>query len=180
MSNTSKTSRAQRLEAFETVVRHYEVPLLRYAARVLNDPDAAQDVVQDSFLRLLRRWKGDMAPDGQMTNWLYRVVHNCAVDHVRKTARRSRLHRRAAAEHEQIVAPDRGDGSNVSDRARQAAAALQTLSLRERQLVVLKIYEEKSYKEMSAITGLATGNVGYILHHAMRKLARALEGDTPS
>ncbi len=159
-------------------MQHYESSLLRYAARVLNDPDAAQDVVQDSFIRLLRRWKGAMEPEGRMTNWLYRVVHNCAVDHVRKCARRSLLHRRAAAEQEPAVQPDRGPDSHVSDQAVRAAAALQALDLRERQLVVLKVYEEKSYKEISAITGLTIGNVGYILHHAMRKLARALEEDT--
>ncbi|MBL7076117.1 MAG: sigma-70 family RNA polymerase sigma factor [Kiritimatiellae bacterium] len=180
MTKPSKTSRAHRLEAFEAVVRHYESALLRYAARVLNDPDGAQDVVQDSFIRLLHRWKGEMEPSGQMTNWLYRVAHNCAVDHVRKIARRSLLHRRVAEEREQTVAPDRGQEFRVSDQAARAAAALQTLDLRERQLVVLKVYEEKSYKEIGAITGLSTGNVGYILHHAMRKLARALEGDTSS
>jgi RNA polymerase sigma-70 factor (ECF subfamily) len=180
VSKSVKPTRAQRLVAFEAVVRHYESALLRYAARILNDPDGAQDVVQDSFIRLLHRWKGEMVPDGQMTNWLYRVVHNCAVDHVRKIARRSLLHRRAAAEQDQVADPDRGAGFRVSDRAARAAAALQTLDLRERQLVILKVYEEKSYKEISAITGLSTGNVGYILHHAMRKLARELEGDTPS
>ncbi len=180
MTRPSKTRRAQRLEAFEAVVHHYEAALLRYAARVLNDPDGAQDVVQDSFIRLLHRWKGEMAPDGRMTNWLYRVAHNCAVDHVRKIARRSLLHRRAAAEQDQIVAPDRGAEFAVSDQAARAAVALQTLDLRERQLVILKVYEEKSYKEISAITGLSTGNVGYILHHAMRKLARALEGEASS
>jgi len=178
VTKPSKSTRAQRLEAFEAVVRHYEAPLLRYAARVLNDPDGAQDVVQDSFIRLLHRWKGEMVPDGRMSNWLYRVVHNCAVDHVRKIARRSLLHRRVAAEQDQTVAPDRGAAFAVSDQAARAAAALQTLDLRERQLVILKVYEEKSYKEIGAITGLSTGNVGYILHHAMRKLARALEGET--
>ncbi len=180
MSNESKTTRAQRLEAFEAVVRHYESPLLRYAARVLNDPDGAQDVVQDSFIRLLHRWKGEMVPDGRMSNWLYRVVHNCAVDHVRKTARRSLLHRKAMDEHPRTVAPNRGAGFEVSDQALRAAAALHTLDMRERQLVILRVYEEKSYKEMAAITGLSTGNVGYILHHAMRKLAQALEGEASS
>lgn len=175
MSKPAKTNRSARLEAFEAVVRHYESALLRYAARVLNDPDGAQDVVQDSFIRLLHRWKGDMAPGGQMTSWLYRVAHNCAVDRVRKLARRSLLHRRAAAEHSSEVAPDRGEAFRISDRAARAAAALQALELRERQLVILKVYEEKSYKEISAITGLSTGNVGYILHHAMKKLAQALE-----
>ena len=139
MSKPVKASRAVRLEAFEAVVRHYESALLRYAGCVLNDPDGAQDVVQDSFIRLLHRWKGEMTPGGQMTNWLYRVVHNCAVDRVRKTARRRLLHRRASAEHETVVAPDRGAAFRVSDRAARAAAALQTLDLRERQLVILKV-----------------------------------------
>ena len=180
MSTSAKVSREDRLEAFETVVRHYESALLRYAARVLNDPDGAQDVVQDSFIRLLHRWKGEMTPGGQMTNWLYRVVHNCAVDHVRKHARRSLLHRRVSAEREHSVAPDRGEGFRISEQAARAAAALQTLDLRERQLVILKIYEERTYREISAITGISTGNVGYILHHAMKKLARELEGDPSS
>ncbi|NQU39990.1 MAG: sigma-70 family RNA polymerase sigma factor [Lentisphaerae bacterium] len=180
MTASRKRSRADRLVAFEAVVRHYEAQLLRYAARLLNDPDAAQDVVQDSFIRLLHRWKGEMVPEGRMTNWLYRVAHNCAVDHVRKSARHSLLHRRASEEQSDSVPPNRGEGFEISDAAARAAAALQTLDLRERQLVVLRIYEEQSYKEISAITGLAVGNVGYILHHAMKKLAQALEGPTPS
>ena len=176
MTTTRKSRRAERLAAFEAVVRHYEAQLLRYAARLLNDPDGAQDVVQDSFIRLLHRWKGEMEPEGRMTNWLYRVVHNCAVDHIRKSARHALLHRRAAEEHVDSVPPDRGEGFQISDEAARAAAALQSLDLRERQLVVLRIYEEQSYEEISAITGLSVGNVGYILHHAMKKLAQALEG----
>ena len=42
------------------------------------------------------------------------------------------------------------------------------------QFTKLKVYEEKSYKEIGEITGLSTGNVGYILHHAMKKLAKEL------
>jgi RNA polymerase sigma-70 factor (ECF subfamily) len=172
--------RTERLDAFEAVVLHYESALLRYATRVLNDPDAAQDVVQDGFIRLLHRWKGDMAPGAQMTSWLYRVVHNCAVDHIRKAARRHLLHRQASEERDETVDPDRGPAFRVSEAAERAAAALQTLDPRERQLVILKVYEEKSYKEIAAITELSTGNVGYILHHAMKKLAHALEGDASS
>ena len=49
------------------------------------------------------------------------------------------------------------------------------MSLREQQLVILKVYEEMSYKEISEITDLTVSNVGYILHHAMRKMADALK-----
>ena len=58
--------------------------------------------------------------------------------------------------------------------AENAAEALSRLSVRERQLVVLKVYEEKSYKEIAEITGLTVGNVGFILHTAIKKLAAML------
>ena len=41
--------------------------------------------------------------------------------------------------------------------------------------MILKVYEEKSYREISEITELTEGNVGYILHHAMKKLAKMLK-----
>ena len=62
----------------------------------------------------------------------------------------------------------------MSADAEQASAALQTLGLREQQLVILQVYEEKSYREISDITGLTVSNVGYILHHAMKKMAAEL------
>ena len=70
-------------------------------------------------------------------------------------------------------------GDCFTDAGEQAAVALQTLSLREQQLVILKVYEEKSYREISDITGLTVSNVGYVLHHAMKKLARELKNAKP-
>ena len=62
----------------------------------------------------------------------------------------------------------------MSDQALGAAEALRRLGDRERELVVLKVYEEKSYKEIAEITGLTVSNVGFILHTAMKKLATML------
>ena len=53
---------AEKLLAFERLVETYEAPLLRYAARLLRDNDAAQDVVQQAFLRLLRGWHDALEP----------------------------------------------------------------------------------------------------------------------
>mgnify|MGYP006301609787 CR=1 FL=1 len=175
MSKPRGRKRQERLAAFDRVVSEYEAPLLRYTARILQDEDAAQDVVQDAFIKLFRRWKKELRPSPQVSSWLYRVAHNAAVDHLRKRSRRDQLHKSHAAERVSFVPPDRGEGFRVSEAAQQAAAALRSLSPREQQLVVLKVYEEKSYREMSDITGLSTGNIGYILHHAMRKLANRLK-----
>lgn len=166
--------KADKLDAFERLVAEYEAQLLRYAGRLLNASDAAQDVVQESFIRLFNNWEGELEPSANLSSWLYRVAHNCAVDLMRKDTRRSMLHVRHAAETDEEVPPNRGEGFHMSEQAEQAAAALRELDIREQQLVILKVYEEKSYREISQITGLSMGNVGYILHHAMKKLAAAL------
>ena len=180
MKKTGKQLKAEKLAAFEGLVSEYEKPLLRYAGRILRDPNAAQDVVQETFVRLFRRWSDKMEPSQKLSSWLYRVAHNCAVDYVRKESRRRLLHLSQAQGADDFVLPDRGKGFRISEGAERAATALALLSLREQQLVILKIYEEKSYKEISEITALTVSNVGYILHHAMKKMAemlRAEQGD---
>ena len=86
----------KRIIAFETVVSEYESALLRYVARIVSDACAAQDVVQDTFIKLLKNWKDEIAPSPQLSSWLYRVAHNCAVDYLRKESRRRVLHRQQA------------------------------------------------------------------------------------
>ena len=60
MAKTRKQLRAERLEAFETIVSTYEGALLRYTARVTYDISAAEDVVQETFIRLFKSWKDEL------------------------------------------------------------------------------------------------------------------------
>ena len=168
-------ARRQRRAAFDEVVSHYEAALLRYASRLLSNENSAQDVVQNALIKLFKRWEDKMEPSPALSSWLYRVVHNEAVDLVRKESRRWELHKRQAAERPISSGPNRGCGLHISGRAELAAAALQVLPERDRQVVILKVYEEMSYREISEITGLSSGNVGYILHHAMKRLAAELK-----
>jgi RNA polymerase sigma factor (sigma-70 family) len=178
MSDTEQ-SKAERVAAFEKIVAEYESPLLRYATRILRSSHAAQDVVQSAFLKLLANWTGDWTPSAHLATWLYRVTHNCAVDQVRRESRREVHHQRHAEETDQTIPPDLGEASDVSDEALQAMASLRKLPMREQELVILKVFEEKSYKEISEITGLSVSNVGYILHFAMKKMAAGMRGGSP-
>ena len=92
----------------------------------------------------------------------------------RRRERREALHRRQVAEEGDPVTDHPARRAGLSDAAERAAAALRILSEREQQLVILKVYEGKSYREISEITGLSVTNVGYILHQAMKKLAQEL------
>jgi RNA polymerase sigma factor (sigma-70 family) len=179
VENPGTETNADKMAAFNAIVSEYEGALLRYAVRIVHHHDAAQNVVQDTFIKLFKNWKDALEPSPKLSSWLYCVAHNCAVDHLRREARRHLLHLRHARQREVLAAPDKGPGFSVSEDAERAAQALQTLSLREQQLVILKIYEDKSYAEIGEIAGLTVGNVGYILHHAMRKLAAELRKHEP-
>ena len=161
------------LAKLEAIIVEFEAPLLRYAARIANNSSAAQDIVQTTFIKLCQYWRSDAHPTPQLSAWLYRVTHNAAVDYLRKESRHHALLQQHSEERQCLSQPGR-DGPGLSEMARRAAKTLQILSLRERQTVILKVYEEKSYREIGEITGLSEGNVGYILHHAMKKLAAAL------
>jgi RNA polymerase sigma-70 factor (ECF subfamily) len=156
----------------EAIVTAHETALLRYAARILNNGAAAQDVVQNVFIKLFRAWPVQAEAAGQLRAWLYRVTHNEAVDHIRRESRLRLLHERQALETADAVfdAPD--CPNPAEERKRLVRQCLARLHPRERQVVVLRLQEGLSYTEIATVTGRTEGNVGNILHHAVKKLAK--------
>jgi RNA polymerase sigma factor (sigma-70 family) len=164
----------------ESVIAAHESALLRYAGGLLRDAHAAQDVVQNAFIKLFRQWGPGMKPTPMLKAWLFRVVHNEAVDHMRREKRRGLLHERHAMENK--TKPIR-----ENDQAEQIEcilAAVRRLDADEQQVVLLRIQEGLSYREISQITGRSEGNVGCILHHAVKKVGqwvkRGVDGAKPA
>lgn len=119
-----------------------------------------------------------MEVGAQISAWLYKVAHNEAIDHIRKEKRRGEISKFHVEERGESVPPSEGQGINPNSfDAQRVLDALAVLNERERNLIVLKVYEEKSYKEIAAMTGLNIGNVGFILHKAMQKLAEYFGGE---
>ncbi|MDD5705162.1 MAG: sigma-70 family RNA polymerase sigma factor [Kiritimatiellae bacterium] len=166
---------ARRREALDALVAAHESALLRYAARLTGNAAAAEDVVQNAFIKLIRHWRDPLDDSPGLVSWLYRVVHNEAVDLVRRELRRQALHTNHAREFATPADTAIPPVPEIPERAEDAAKALAQLSERERMLVALKVYEGKSYREIAEIAGLSSGNVGFILHHAMKKLAHILQ-----
>ena len=108
--------------------------------------------------------------------WLYRTVHNLALNHRRNVARIVPLELPGSRETSESADPEPLPDEKI---ARLEGIGLVRLSLdalddRSRELVRLKFDDELSYKEISALTGLSVGNVGYLLHHALKAIAEEL------
>ncbi len=167
-----------RMAQMEAIVSEHETGLLRYAARILDNPLAAQDIVQNVFIKLFKAWKPGTRPSKRLKGWLYRVTHNEAVDHIRRESRLQVLHN----SHAEQRSKDCPDGHNcppavVAERKEMVLQHLRRLEPREQQVVLLRLEEGLSYREIGEVTGRTEGNIGNILHHAVKKLSQTLKGE---
>ncbi len=166
---------ATRGEGIKDLFAALESPLLSYALRLLPGAAVAEDVVQEAFLRLHARFGEVREP----RPWLYRTVHNLAMNHQRQAARLVPLVGQPGEE--PVGGPELVDLRPLPDEeiARWEAVGLvrlglETLDARSREIVQLKFDQDLSYEEISARTGLSVGHVGYLLHHAVKSLAAEL------
>lgn len=168
------------VDEMEAIVAAHEKALLRYAFSILNDRQATQDVVQNVFMKLIRRWSLGFRPLQPIRGWLLRVTHNEAVDYYR---RESRLRRFQLCEAEaQTADPPPRDNPAIeeAERMRMVLAHIDKLSFGERQVLVLRLQEGLAYEDISRVTGRSVGNVGCLLHNAVKKLGQMLRAENPA
>ncbi len=154
-----------RADWVQEALGRYEAPLLRYASRLLDDPETARDVVQDCFVRLCEQNPETL--DGHLVEWLYTVCRRRAIDHLRRNGRMHRLD-----EHEPAVETD--DPVERREQETTLMERVARLPRRQQDVLLLKFQEGLSYKQIAAITSTSSGNVGYLLHHALRTLRSQL------
>lgn len=161
-------------EPVEVLFAALESPLLAYAGKLVRNNGSAQDIVQEAFVRLHANFDAIRQPRA----WLYRLVHNLALNHNRANRKivpfESQPGGQVAKEPaDELPRPDEALARlEAITRMRQS---LKTLDERGRELIQLKFDEGLSYKEISRKTGLGIGNVGYLLHHALKHLASELK-----
>jgi RNA polymerase sigma-70 factor (ECF subfamily) len=159
--------------ALEALFLELESRLLAYALRIVKNDETAQDLVQEAFLRLHAQTDPVLEP----RRWLYRTVHNLALNHLRQRGRIVPLQPAApgATEHDPIDPHPLPDEQVARwETVELVRLGLEALDNRSRDLVRFKFHENLSYREISDRTGLSVGNVGYLLHHALKHLASEL------
>ena len=156
------------------LVDTHQTPLIRYARSIIGDEHIARDVVQETFLRLCRQSIGDLA--GHEAAWLYRVCHNCALNHHRKDRRMSTNSEtaEALATEEQPNCP-----LTVAEEHQQLATLIEGLTENQQKVVRLKFFSGLKYREIASATGLSEGNVGFLLHTALQNMRGRMDRLNP-
>ena len=173
--------------AFEELVRRYDREVLRLALNLVHRSEDARDIYQESFLRVYRnlhRFRFECS----FYTWLYRIVTNVALDHLRRRNTR----REDQAPMEETI---EGSGRDFFDRqpetrasaspekqllgeelGRHIAAALDKLSPRERMVFELKHYQGLKLRVIGEMLGTSEETVKNSLFRATRKLRARLDG----
>jgi RNA polymerase sigma-70 factor (ECF subfamily) len=175
MKAGSPTDMVQTQEQFiEWALKEYERPLIGYAQGFVHDWERARDVVQDTFIRLCQQ---DMAKvrDGLKT-WLFTVCRNRALDVLRKDSRLVEMDEKKllTIPGNTVSAADMLEKEELQERL---DGYLQRLTPNQREVIVLKFQQGLSYEEISRVTGLSNGNVGFLLHHALKRLREWMPRD---
>ena len=152
-----------------------EKPLMIYAFQIVHDREEAQDLVQDAFLRFFKQEDKILEPKA----WLYKTLRNLSISFLRKDGRLQRTTDGDQLDFldsmnrpvESILVKNL-EKDEALNRVRHAISLLPKESAK---IIQLKFDQQKSYNEISQITGLSVSNVGYKLHHIIKDLSQALK-----
>ena len=171
-------------DAFGELVRAHEKRVSRFALRMLGESDreTAQDVTQETFLRVWRS-RSEYVPSGLFSSYLLRVVHRLCLDALRKKARQNLVpldewsgawDTAAVAVYSAPFVPSAEHAALDQSLADAVQAAVADLPENERAVFILSHYEAMPYHEIARILNCPMGTVASRKHHAVQILRRAL------
>lgn len=154
--------------AFGVLVRTYQSRLVRFAARLLGDTDAAQDAAQEAFLRLWRL-RAAYRPRGCLQAYLLRITRSVCLDYARVRPAWEPLEERTGG-----ATPDPAELAQASGLAEAVRQAVQSLPEPQRVVFILSQYEGLSYAEIAEVLDCPVGTVASRKHQATETLRRKL------
>jgi RNA polymerase sigma-70 factor (ECF subfamily) len=176
--------RAGDVRAFERLLARHEKPVWNFLRRFVHDASAAEDLLQEVFLRVVKgaeQWQGT----AKFSTWLYTIARNLTVDQSRRA-----LHRQAASLdgdgradedasetlHDRIASNVPGAEDRVVDQqiARRIDAAVSALPDDQREVFLMREVMDLPFAEIAAVVGASEPTVKSRMRYALEKLRGAL------
>ena len=161
-----------RSERFAVLVNRYRQLAYNSAYRMLGDPDAAEDVAQESFFAAFQGLK-DFKFGARFSTWLYAIVMNKCRDHLRLKRPRVSLDDLAEVRPDLKPSPEERTASRETGEIIQDA--LDTLPLDYREVIILKHVQDLDYAEIADILGISIGALKVRAHRGREMLKKAIE-----
>jgi RNA polymerase sigma-70 factor (ECF subfamily) len=164
------------VQSYGQIYQHFYKRIFRFCRGFLPDNDSAADVCQDTFVKAwLALPNFSLKNGGSFQAFLFRIARNLLIDRSRKK-KEGRLEQ--AEEIEEIQ--DFEDSVDKDADRQKLNQALAKLDENDRQLVILRYFEELSFSEVAHITGMKEGALRVKTHRALKKLKELLKDNLSS
>jgi RNA polymerase sigma-70 factor (ECF subfamily) len=149
--------------SFEELVRRYQRPISAYVYRMVGNYESALDLTQEIFIKVyssLGRYRSEF----KFSTWIYKIAHNAAIDHLRRTATREQS-LVVGSEGDQFDLPIESkrlspeQESERRERRVEVETVVRALPANYRELIILRHSQDLSYEEIVEVTGLPLGTV---------------------
>jgi RNA polymerase sigma-70 factor (ECF subfamily) len=170
------------VRAFEELYERQRAALWRFVRRLVRDPAATDDVFQECWSRVIAS-RERYRPTARFSTWLYRIAHNCCMDHWRKSGRRA-AHETpdddAVAAATDTPAGNPQEIAVVVEKSRRLAVALARLPEEQRVAFLLYVEGGLSVTELAEQTGVGAETAKSRLRYAVARLKETLGADAPA
>jgi RNA polymerase sigma-70 factor (ECF subfamily) len=169
-------------DSFEYLYRKYHRGLYGYLLSMLRNPQSAEDLCQDIFVKLYRQI-GSYRFQSPFSHWLFRMARNLAIDQFRRNKVRFAKSLDEEGEdmhplHERLAGPEPSPQTHALKRERSEVVRSAVSELPEafKVVVVMREWDDLSYEEISLRLGLSVGTVKSRLFRARAMLLKKLKG----
>lgn len=167
-------------KAFDIILKRYERKVFTYIAYSVKNEEVAQDLFQDCFMRIITKLhSGLYTENGKFASWVMRIAHNLIIDYHRQNQSNNVISN-DESEYDLLnnsaIALDYNKEKEFVDKQllKDVKALIKKLPDNQREVVLMRFYEELSFKEIAELTGVsintALGRMRYALIN-LRRLA---------
>ncbi len=180
VSFESELTRLRRgdIEAAAVLMERYQHRLYRYLLRLVREPGTAEDLFQQTWLRVMERIRS-YDPQHSFEGWLFALAHNLAIDYLRRYRPESLDEPLPSGDSRAELLAVAGPGALeqllARERVASLAEAVAKLPLVFREVLALRFEEEMKLEEMATVLALRLGTVKTRLHRALKQMRRILE-----
>ncbi|HUT30621.1 MAG TPA: sigma-70 family RNA polymerase sigma factor [Sedimentisphaerales bacterium] len=154
--------------ALVELIERYQAPLRYFVARLIEDPEMAEDILQDTWLAVIRKIH-TLRQFDTFSTWLYRIARNSVYKELRKKKHLCLLA-------EDVAAPGDNEEPVFSpEDAARVHVCLERLRPEHKEVLMLRFLEQMLYEQISQVIGCKVGTVRSRIHYAKRALKREME-----
>ncbi len=167
----------------QKIMGKYQQPILNYAYRWLHNAGEAEEITQEVFLRVYKA-KDTFQPSARLSPWLYTIATNLCLIELRRRKRRPWFWSKVGKQEEDFSGPPDEipdprtsvlDRLQVEEKERTLISAIEGLPKKEKTALLLRKYQELSYREIAEVMGCGEGAVKTLIHRGKLRLRERLQ-----